>query len=62
MDNLPKVECETVESYRSKKTDKTYSSKEDFLKENNEEDLIIDLSVKVTNKGLDILNKIMNQE
>ena len=62
MDNLPKIECETVEIYRSKKTDKTYSSKEEFLKENSPEDLIIDLSVKVTNAGLEVFQKVMNQK
>jgi hypothetical protein len=62
MDNLPKIECETVEIYRSKKTDKTYNSKEEFLKENSPEDLIIDLSVKVTNAGLEVFQKVMNQK
>ena len=62
MDNLPKIECETVEIYRSKKTEKTYKSKEDFLKENKEEDLIIDLSVRVTNAGLEVFQKVMNQK
>ena len=62
MDNLPKIECKTVEIYRSKKNDKTYNSKEEFLKENNLEDLIIDLKVQVTNKGLEVFQKVMNQK
>jgi len=62
MDNLPKIECETVESFKSKITGKAYNSKEDFLKENKEEDLVVDLSVKVTNKGLEVFQKVMNQK
>ena len=42
--------------------DRTYKSKEEFLKENKEEDLIVDLTVKVTNKGLELLEKVMNQK
>jgi len=62
MDNLPKIECETVEIYRSKITGKSYNSKEEFLKENSPEDLIIDLSVKVTNKGLEVFQKVMSEK
>jgi hypothetical protein len=32
MDNLPKIECQTVEIIKSKKTGKTYNNMEDFLK------------------------------
>ena len=52
MDNPVKIECETEESFKSKTTGKTYKTKEDFLKENNEEYLVVDLIVKVTNEGL----------
>ena len=62
MDNLPKIECETVESFKSKITGKTYNSKEDFLKENKEEDLVVDLIVKVTNEGLAVFQKVMDQK
>jgi hypothetical protein len=62
MDNLPKIECETVESFKSKTTGKTYETKEAFLKENSPEDLIVDLSVKVTNRGLEVFQKVMNQK
>ena len=43
MDNLPKIECQTVEIIKSKKTGKTYNNMEDFLKENTIEDLQKDL-------------------
>ncbi len=62
MDNLPKIECKTLEIIRSKKTGKTYNTMEDFLKENAIEDLQKDLSVTITNKGLELLQKVMNQK
>jgi len=62
MDNLPKIECKTVEIIRSKKTGKTYNTMEDFLKENIIEDLQKDLSVTITNEGLELLQKVMSQK
>ena len=62
MDNVHKIECETEESFKSKITGKTYNSKEDFLKENKEEDLVVDLIVKVTNEGLAVFQKVMDQK
>jgi hypothetical protein len=62
MDNLPKIECQTVEIIRSKKTGKTYNTMEEFLKENTIEDLQKDLSITVTNKGLELFKKVMNQK
>ena len=62
MDNLPKIECKTLEIIRSKKTGKTYNTMEDFLKENTIEDLQKDLSVTITNKGLELLQKVMSQK
>jgi hypothetical protein len=62
MDNLPKIECKTVEIIRSKKTGKTYNTMEDFLKENAIEDLQKDLSVTITNEGLELLQKVMSQK
>jgi hypothetical protein len=62
MDNLVEIECKTVEKFKSKTTGKIYITKEDFLKENKEEDLVIDLTVQVTNKGLQVLEKVMNQK
>ena len=61
MDNLPKIECKTVEIIRSKKTGKTYNTMEDFLKENAIEDLQKDVSVVISNKGLELLQKVMKQ-
>ena len=62
MDNIHKIECKTEESFKSKKTGKTYKSKEEFLKENTIEDLQQDLSVTITNEGLELLQKVMSQK
>ena len=62
MDNITKIECQTEEIIKSKKTGKTYKTMEDFLKENSMEDLQKDLSVTITNKGLELLEKVMNQK
>ncbi len=62
MDNLPKIECQTVEIIRSKKTGKIYNTMEEFLKENTIEDLQKDLSVTITNEGLELLQKVMSQK
>lgn len=61
MDNLPKIECHTVEIIKSKKTGKTYNTMEEFLKENVIEDLQKDVSVVISNKGLELLQKVMKQ-
>jgi len=62
MDNLPKIECTTVEIIKSKKTGKTYNTMEDFLEENTIEDLQKDVSITITNEGLDLMQKVMNQK
>jgi len=62
MDNLPKIECKTLEIIRSKKTGKIYNTMEDFLKENTIEDLQKDLSITISNKGLELLQKVMSQK
>jgi hypothetical protein len=60
MDNIPKIECKTEEIIKSKKTGKTYNTMEDFLKENTIEDLQKDLSITISNEGLELLQKVMN--
>lgn len=62
MDNLPKIECKTEEIIKSKKTGKTYNTMEEFLKENTIEDLQKDLSITISNEGLELLQKVMNKE
>jgi len=62
MDNIVKIETETKYTFRSKSTNKTYDTKEEFLRNHKEEDLAIDTAVTVTNKGLDLLQKVMNSQ
>jgi len=59
MDKPVKIETVTKQTFRSKSTNKTYDTKEEFLKNHKEEDLAVDTAVTVTNKGLDLLQKVM---
>ena len=59
MDKPVKIETVTKQTFRSKSTDKTYDTKEEFLRNHKEEDLAVDTAVTVTNKGLDLLQKVM---
>ena len=59
---IVKIETETKQTFRSKSTNKTYSTKEEFLQHHQEDDLAVDTTVTVTNKGLDLLQKVMNQK
>jgi hypothetical protein len=59
MDKPVKIETVTKQTFRSKSTNKTYDTKEEFLRNHKEEDLAVDTAVTVTNKGLDLLQKVM---
>ena len=59
MDEPVKIETTTKHTFRSKSTNKTYETKEEFLRNHKEEDLAVDTAVTVTNKGLDLLQKVM---
>jgi len=59
MDKVVKIETETKQTFRSKSTNKAYDTKEEFLRNHKEEDLAVDTAVTVTNKGLDLLQKVM---
>jgi len=62
MDKVVKIETKTTQTFRSKSTNKTYESKEEFLKNHTEDDLAVDTAVTVTNKGLDLLQKVMGKK
>ena len=63
MDKEPiKIETKTKQIFRSKSTNKTYNTKEEFLNHHQEDDLAVDTTVTVTNKGLDLLQKIMGKK
>jgi hypothetical protein len=61
MDNIIKIECQTEEIIKSKKTGKTYKKMEDFLKENTMDDLQKDVSITI-NKGLDLFQKAISKK
>jgi len=63
MDKEPvKIETETKHTFRSKSTNKSYTSKEEFLQFHKEDDLAVDTVISVTNKGLEVLQKVMGQK
>ena len=55
-DNLPKIDCTTVVTYRNTKTGETYKEKVEGP------DIVQDCTVQVSPKGLDVLQKVMNQK
>ena len=59
MDKPVKIETTSKQTFRSKSTNKTYDTTEEFLRNHKEEDLAIDTAVTVTNKGLELLQKVM---
>jgi len=59
---MDKIETTTEHTFRSKSTNKTYATKEEFLQHHNEDDLAVDTAVTVTNQGLHLLQKIMGQK
>jgi hypothetical protein len=62
MDKVVKIETKTKQTFRSKSTKKIYETKEEFLKNHTEDDLAVDTAVTVTNKGLDLLQKVMGKK
>ena len=53
-DNLPKIDCTTITTYRNTKTGETSSEKIEGP------DIVQDVTVQVTNKGLQVFQKVMN--
>ena len=56
-----KIETETVETYRNVKTGQVYADQKEanFDLTAKPEDIVKDVTIKVTNKGLDLLQKVM---
>ena len=54
MDNLPKINCTTITTYRNTKTGETYKEKKEGP------DIVQYVTVQVTNKGLEVFQKVMN--
>ena len=53
-DNIIKIACTTITTYRNTKTGKTSSEKMEGP------DIVQDVTVQVTNKGLQVFQKVMN--
>jgi len=62
--DLPKIETETVETYRNVKTGQVYEDEKEarFDLTAKPEDIVKDVTVTVTNKGLDLLQKVMQDD
>ena len=54
-DELPKIECTTITTYRNTKTGEVYKEKVEGP------DIVQDVTVQVTNKGLEVFQKVMNE-
>ena len=54
-DNTIKIDCTTITTYRNTKTGKTSSEKMEGP------DIVQDVTVQVTNKGLQVFQKVMNE-
>jgi hypothetical protein len=53
-DNLPKIECTTITTYRNTKTGEVHKEKKEGP------DIVEDVTVQVTNKGLEMFQKVIN--
>ena len=53
-DNTIKIDCTTITTYRNTKTGETSSEKMEGP------DIVEDVTVQVTNKGLEVFQKVMN--
>jgi hypothetical protein len=54
--DIPKIECTTITTYRNTKTGKISKDKIEGP------DIVEDVTVQVTNKGLQVFQKVMNQK
>ena len=54
--DIPKIECTTITTYRNTKTGEVFKEKIEGP------DIVEDVTVQVTNKGLQVFQKVMNQK
>jgi len=54
--DIPKIECTTVVTYRNTKTGEVFKDKKEG------EDIVQDVTVQVSPKGLEILQKVMKKD
>ena len=55
-DNIHKIDCTTITIYRNTKTGETSREKLEGL------DIVTDVTVQVSPKGLDVFQKVMNND
>ena len=55
MDDLTKIDCTTITTYRNTKTGEVYKDKKEGP------DIVQDVTVQVSNKGLAVFQKVMNE-
>ena len=55
-DDLPKIECTTIVTWRNTMTGETFKDKKEG------DNIVQDVTVQVTNKGLQVFRKVMNQK
>jgi len=56
MDNLPKINCTTIITYRNTKTGEVFKNKKEG------KDIVQDVTIEVSPKGLEILQKVMKKD
>ncbi len=56
MDNIVKINCTTITTYRNTKTGETSTEKLEGP------DIVSDVTVQVSPKGLDLMQKVMNKQ
>lgn len=54
-DDIPKIDCVTTTTYRNTKTGEVFKEKVEGP------DIVQDVTVQITNKGLEVFQKVMNQ-
>ena len=54
-DNTTTIKCETVYTWRNKKTGEVFKEKKEGP------DIVKDVTVQVTNKGLEMFQKVINE-
>jgi hypothetical protein len=55
-DNIYKIDCTTITTYRNTKTNETFNEKVEGP------DIVQDVVVQVSPKGLDLMQKVMNKQ
>ena len=53
--DIPKIECTSITTYRNTKTGEVYKEKVEGP------DIVQGVTVQVTNKGLEVFQKVMNE-